>query len=127
MLMTWDKNRSPVGWYVASYLLRFIELDAAGNNNPRRRFLAWENTVLVRAKSLNHAYDKVAKIGRAQSRPYRGGPKRIRVRFIFEGVTELLPIYEKIEDGSEIMWAVHSRKMLKSLRRRVRPKGAFSQ
>jgi hypothetical protein len=127
MLMTWDKNQSPVGWYVASYLLRFIELDAAGNNNPRGRFDAWENTVLVKAKSLSQAYDKVAKIGRAHSKPYRGGPKGIRVRFVFEGVTELLPIYEKIEDGSEIMWTVHSRRMLKSLRRRVRPKRAFRQ
>jgi hypothetical protein len=125
--MTYDKNRSPVGWYVASYLLRFIELNATGNNNPRRRFLAWENTVLVKAKSLNHAYDKVAKIGRAHSKPYRGGPKGIRVRFVFEGVTHLLPIYEKIEDGSEIMWAEHSSKMLKTLRRMVKPKGALRE
>jgi hypothetical protein len=123
--MSYDRNRSPVGWYVASYLLRFIELGAAGNNNPRRKFLSWENTVVVKAKSLEHAYEKVAKLGRAHSKPYRGGPNRVPVRWVFEGITELLPIYEEIEDGSEIMWAQRSPKMLKTLRRLVRPKSAF--
>jgi hypothetical protein len=125
--MAYDRNRSPVGWYVASYLLRFVEIGAAGNNNPRRKFLSWENTVLVKARSLDHAYAKVAKIGLAHSKPYRGGPDGIPVRWIFEGVTELLPVYEKIEDGAEIMWAERSPKMLKTLRRLVRPKRALRQ
>ena len=25
--MSYDKNVSPVGWYIGSYLLRFVELD----------------------------------------------------------------------------------------------------
>jgi hypothetical protein len=125
--MKYDRNRSPVGWYVAAYLLRFIEIRAVGNNNPRRKFLAWENTVLVKAKSLDQAYAKVARIGRAASKPYRGGPNGIPVRWVFEGVTQLLPVYEEIEDGSEIMWAVHRSMMLKTLRRRVPPRGSFRQ
>jgi hypothetical protein len=123
--MKYDRNRSPVGWYVASYLLRFIEIRAAGNNNSRRKFLAWENTVLVKAKSLDHAYVKVARIGRTASKPYRGGPNRIPVRWVFEGVTQLLPVYEEIKDGSEIMWAEHRPTMLKTLRRWVAPKASF--
>jgi len=54
--MSYDPNRSPVGWYVASYLLRFVEIQATRKDNPRRKFLSWENTVLVRARSLEHAY-----------------------------------------------------------------------
>jgi hypothetical protein len=43
--MSYDKNRSPVGWYVASYLLRFIELKDDFNCDLEHRFTAWENTV----------------------------------------------------------------------------------
>lgn len=57
----------------------------------------------------------------------RGGSKGIPVRWVFEGVSELLPVYEKIEDGAEIMWAQHSPRMLRTLRRLVKPKGAFKQ
>ena len=32
--MTYDKNLSPVGWYVVSYLLRFVEL-----NDDRRTMM----------------------------------------------------------------------------------------
>ena len=124
-LMPWDKNCSPVGWYVASYLQRFIEIGRKGNGYPSRRFLAWENTVLIKAKDLDEAYAKVVKIGRAKAKPYRAGPKGIPARWVFEGVTQLLPLYEKIDDGAEIMWAEHTPKMLKTFRRMVKPKRAF--
>jgi hypothetical protein len=52
-------NLSPVGWYVGSYLLRFIVLSETGNDDPECRFLVWENTVLVKAANLDEAYDKV--------------------------------------------------------------------
>jgi uncharacterized protein DUF4288 len=120
--MPHDRNRSPVDWYVGSYLLRFVELDAPGSDAPRRRFLSWENTVLVKARSPYHAYAKVAKLGRAKTKPYRGGPKGIPVRWIFEGVTDLLPVYEKLRDGAEIMWTERSPRTRKSLRQLVRPK-----
>ena len=110
---------------MSSYLLRFVEINARGNNNPRQRFVAWENTVLIKASSIEQAYEKVVKLGRAASKPYRGGPKRVPVRWPFEGVTELLPVYEKPEDGAEIMWAAHRPRMLKTLRRLVRPKRSF--
>jgi hypothetical protein len=121
-LMRHDANRSPVSWYVGSYLLRFVEIRAAGNNDPRRRFLSWENTVLVMARSLEHAYAKVAKSGRAKTKPYRGGLKGFPVRWIYEGVTDLLPVYETLQDGAEIMWTERSPRTVKSLRRLVKSK-----
>ena len=123
--MTHDPNHSPVGWYVGSYLLRFVEVGASGNHNPRRRFLSWENTVLVKARSFDEAYTKVTRIGRASTRPYRGGPKGMPVRWIFEGVTDLLPVYERIGDGAEIMWAQRSPRTLKALRGLVKSKRAL--
>jgi hypothetical protein len=120
--MPYDRSKSPAGWYVGSYLLRFVEMNASGNNSSRRRFLSWENTVLVKARSLNQAYVKVERLGRAKTKPYRGGPQGIPVRWIFEGVTDLLPLYERLRDGAEIMWTERSPRTLKNLRGLVRSK-----
>ena len=38
----YDKNISPVGWYVASYLIRLIELEAADNEDfLGDKFIRW--------------------------------------------------------------------------------------
>ena len=123
--MSYDPNRSPVGWYVASYLLRFVEIQAPRNDHPRRKYRSWENTVLVKARSLEDAYAKVTKIGRAKTTPYRGGPKRIPVRWVYEGVTDLLPVYDKLRDGAEIMWTERTPRTVKTLRMLVKSKKAL--
>lgn len=122
----WDKNVSPVGWYVARYVLRFVELDWKHINDPERRFLAWENTVLVRAMNLTHAYEKTKAIAQSHTKPYKGGPKRVDVQWVFEGVTEILPIYEQIEDGAEIVWAEYTRK-LRTIRKSTKTKKQLIQ
>lgn len=117
--MSYDKNRSPVGWYVASYLLRFIELKDDFNCDLEHRFTAWENTIIVKAKSIEEAYDKTIAIARAETDPYLGGVDGVAVQWVFEGVTTIVPIYEKLKDGAEIMWEKHGATKLKSLRKRV--------
>jgi hypothetical protein len=123
--MTQSKNVSPVGWYVGSYLLRFVELEKI--TIPTSRFLTWENTTIVKARTLNEAYDKVVRIAQGHTKPYKGGIKGVPVRWLFEGLTELLPIYEKLEDGSEIMWAEHSPRTLKNIRSSGKTKKQFHQ
>jgi hypothetical protein len=108
-------DTSPVGWYVGTYQLRFVELADRKKNEPKRRFLCWENTVLVKAKNMREAHRKVVKVGEAHTRPYKGGPEAIDAQWVFEGVIDLLPVYEEIEDGSEIMWAERTR-TLQSMR-----------
>lgn len=122
-----DKNTSPIGWYVGSYILRFVELDHDKNDDPESRFLAWENTIIVRAESLDEAYDKVVEQANLQTAPYNGGPDGVPVQWIFEGVTELLPIYEELEHGSEIMYREHNSTKLKNLRKFIRKKAEFKQ
>jgi hypothetical protein len=122
-----DKNTSPVGWYVASYLLRFVELDRKDIDDPEAKFLSWENTVLVKAIDLDEAYDKTVRIAEESTKPYKGGPDGVDVQWQFEGVTQLVPVYEQIEDGAEIMWAEHAPRKLKNLRKWVGDKGAFRQ
>ena len=119
--MSYNKNISPVGWYYGSYVLRFVEIAEPGNDDPEKRFPTWENTVLVRAKTLEAAYRKVERIGKSQTKPYRGGPKGARVKWAYVGVSDVLPIHEKIEDGSEIAWTDHGSRKLKNVRRWVRP------
>ena len=123
--MAYDKNASPVGWYYGSYLLRFMELDDAERNNPERRFLSWENTVLVKAKSIEAAYDKVQEIGRQQTRPYKGGIQGVPVQWEYLGITEILPVYEKIADGVEIAWTERAPRKLRNLKEWVIPKGSI--
>jgi len=73
-LMNYDSNVSPVGWYVETYQPRFIELQDSGSEDPERKFLVWENTVLVQAANLEEAYDKIVAIGLEHTEPYKGGP-----------------------------------------------------
>jgi hypothetical protein len=112
---------------VGAYLIRFIELGAKNNEDPEARFQSWENTVIVNAENLSKAYDKVVAIAKATTKPYKGGDAGIPVKWVFEGVTELLPIYEPLEDGSEIMWRERNSTKLKSLKKLVRGRRDFKQ
>ena len=107
-----------MGWYVGAYQLRFVELDRDDLDDPEARFLLWENTVLVQAANLDSAYDKIVGIALEATEPYKGGPEGVDVQWQFEGVTELLSVYEELEDGSEIMWA-ETRRKLKNIRARA--------
>lgn len=117
--MNYSSDISPVGWYIATYQVRFVELADKRKNDPKRRFTTWENTVLVRAKTLDNAYRKVVEIGNAHTEPYKGGPDAktaVDVQWLFEGIIELLPVYEEIEDGAEIMWGERTRTLGKILK-----------
>lgn len=114
-----SKDISPVGWYVGSYMLRFIEVEQEGNFDPEQHFLTWENTVLVKAENLDQAYSKIEQIGQEAATPYLGGTERVLVQWYYEGITELLPVYEELEDGAEIMWLERPATKLKNLRKLV--------
>ncbi|MBE1162366.1 DUF4288 domain-containing protein [Dyella acidiphila] len=113
------RDTSPVGWYVGSYLIRFVELDATGNDDAEGEFLVWENTIIVRAESFDEAYKKVEAKAMLDTETYEGGPEGVPVRWIFEGISNLIPIYEPLEDGAEIMWSEHAAMKLGKLRSMV--------
>jgi len=121
--MAYDPNHSPVGWYIGSYLLRFVVLGEERNDDPERKFLVWENTVQGQAECLDEAYDKIVAIAQEHTEPYKGGRQLplVDAQWLFEGVHDVLPIYEKIEDGCEVIWAEYTKK-LKNVRRRARTK-----
>jgi len=123
----YDKNISPVGWYVCLYLLRFVELRWPHKDDPDARFVSWENTVLVKAGSVEEAYDKTVAIAKKASQPYNGGVEAVDVQWVLVGVSEVLPVYEELEDGAEIMWSERAPRKLKNLRALVRDKHTFAQ
>lgn len=112
-----DKNISPVSWYICSYLLRFIEVNDPSNDDPETKFLSWENTILIAADSMQQAYAKAVAIAQLATVPYKGGKAGIDVQWIFEGITEILPVYEELKDGAEIMWLERKPTKLKNLRK----------
>ncbi len=69
----YDKNLSPVGWYVCSYLLRFVELAWPHKDDAEAKFLSWEDTVLVKAGSMDEAFDKTVVLAQKAAQPYKGG------------------------------------------------------
>ena len=111
-----SRDTSPVGWYVGSYLIRFIELNAKGNDDPEGEFLVWENTIIVRAESFDEASKKVEAQAKLDTEPYKGGLEGTPVQWVFEGISDLIPIYERLEDGAEIMWTEHEAVKLSKLR-----------
>ena len=115
-----DKNKSPVGWYVGTYLARFIEIEDEFNDDPEARFATWENTVIIKASTLEEAYEKVERIGMEHAEPYKGGETGVPVQWEYVGIIDLLPVYEELEDGSEIMWASNNPKKLKNIKSLVK-------
>jgi hypothetical protein len=122
-----DKNISPIGWYICSYLLRFIELASEENFNLEAKFLSWENFVLIKANSIDEAYEKAVAIASRETEPYKGGPEGVDVQWVFEGMTSVVPVYEELADGSEIMWQERSPRKLKNLQALISQKHEFYQ
>jgi hypothetical protein len=100
-------NRSPHGWWVATLVVRF-EYYGEDKSNPRRRCGADENVVLIKARGREQAYKKAVAEGRV-GHGIEGINTDTRRKgiWVFEGVSSLLPVYDKLEDGAEIMWTSH--------------------
>jgi hypothetical protein len=111
-----SRNKSPYGWWIASFIERFHE-GKIGHEN--KQYLAWENTILIKAKTRDQAYAKAIKQGRSyeDSKTGRQGVGK----WVFEGLTSLLPIYDRLEDGAEVLWVEH-RKKLRTIRSMLKKK-----
>jgi hypothetical protein len=78
-------------------------------------------------KVHNTLYDKGMVLARENAVPYKGGPDGEPVQWELLGITEVLPIYEGLADGAEILWTERAPRKLRNLRQMVKPKGAFRQ
>lgn len=92
------RNRSRSGWWIYDEVEQWV----SNRQRPltdRSRCLVWVNTRIIRAKDRTQAYRKAVQLGR------RGSPSKTRAgEWRFAGISMLLPIYEDLEDGAEILW-----------------------
>ncbi|SFN68234.1 protein of unknown function [Algoriella xinjiangensis] len=89
-------------WFIAE-IIEKLEPVNRDETNDLRRVTTWGNNVIIKANSLEEAYDKAVKIGKEGEYIFTNTDK-VEMQWIFVGVGDLLPIYEDIEDGAEIMW-----------------------
>lgn len=69
--------------------------------------LVWVNIHLIKASSAKEAFSKALKKGKEHNARYRAGDKGRPAQWIFRGLRQLIPIYEKIADGAEIMFETY--------------------
>ena len=115
-------NRNHTGWWIASYIERFEFFDE-DRTNPNRRCVAHENTILLRASSREVAYRKAIKTGYLSdgSKGWESKSGR-RGAWRFDGLTGLLPVYEPLEDGAELLWRELSNVSVRRVKGLVRGK-----
>jgi Domain of unknown function (DUF4288) len=122
------KNKSPTGFWIASYLER-CKVKGENRTNPRRRCLAWENTIIFQARDREAAYRKAIRLGRnGNTRTwYRTGLNgQGKARWVFEGLTDLLPVYDDLEDGAELFYRAHHSRSVATIKKLVKPKRSLS-
>ncbi|MCG3150304.1 MAG: hypothetical protein PCFJNLEI_03787 [Verrucomicrobiae bacterium] len=111
-------NKNHTDWWVFEEVQQWVS-KRQKKLSPSTRCLVYINLRVVRAKSREKAYRKAVEFGRAgMPSKTNGGEWR------FAGISMLLPIYDKIEDGSEILWdkkkmmtVARIKKLVKSKRR----------
>jgi hypothetical protein len=110
------RNRSPSGWWVFCEVQQWVPKGRA-KLSPTNRCPVWENTRLVKARDRDEAYSNSMKLGRV------GMPsKTFGGEWRFVGLSMLLPVYDEIEDGAEILWDDHGSISVGRIRRMVKSK-----
>ena len=95
-----SKDVSPVDWYLVFALLKFKRDDESEKKIEYEHL--WENTYLVRANHPTVAFDKGLKIAKKDEEliEFKGE----KGQWVLVGIKQVLPVYENIEDGSELFW-----------------------
>lgn len=115
------RNHSPYGWWIATYIER-ASWDDEPNLSPNSRCLAWENTILLQAPDREAAYAKAISLASQYSPEFDDISRNRKGHWVFEGLTSLLPIYDELEDGAEILWVEHQDRTVGEIRSWVKRK-----
>ena len=76
---------------------------------------------MIRARSRDEAFRKATRLGQA------GHPSQTKDgEWRFAGISLLLPVYEDIEDGAEILWVDRGQMSVSSIKKLVRSKRELS-
>ena len=83
---------SPTGWWIVGLLERRSDPDGAPY---------WNNYRIIKAEHWRTAYQRAIEFGKSDCEM---GIRVLGHNCELVGVTDLVPIYEKFEDGAEILW-----------------------
>ena len=114
------RNTSPYGWWIASYIERPV-WDDDPNPSPNSRCDAWENTIILQAPDRDAAYEKALKLA-ASSSTFQDCKGKRNGHWVVEGLTSLLPIYDELGDGAEVLWQEHKNRTVKKIQSWVKSK-----
>jgi uncharacterized protein DUF4288 len=110
------RNRNHSGWWIFTEVEQWVSKRQTKLSDTSR-CLVWENTRLIRARNREEAYRKAMSLGQAgHPSQTKGGEWR------FAGISMLLPVYEDMEDGVEILWSDRGRMTVKQIKKLVRSK-----
>ena len=99
-------KRSDTGWYVA-VIIELFEYYDEDRSNPARECTANENLVLIRAETPDEAFEKAVQLGKGLEGVECVDDTGRTGEWRFIGLNDLLPVYDQLEDGAEIMWTKH--------------------
>jgi Domain of unknown function (DUF4288) len=105
------RNQSPTSWWIYSEI-EFFVATSRKKSSPNAKHLVWENTRIIQAPNRNSAYQKAMNLGRC-AHP----TKTVDGEWRFAGISSLLPIYEELNDGAELLWADLGKKSMAQIRR----------
>jgi hypothetical protein len=94
-----NENRN---WYIVEIIEKYEPINR-NEEQDLRRVTTWGNHHLIKADSPEKAFDKAVILGKEKNYKFINS-EGIEMESIFVGIGELLPIYEDIEDGAELMW-----------------------
>ena len=83
-------------WFLAELIQQFTYVDGSHS--------VYVNTILVNANSLEKAYEKALKFGQAYNETFTNTDQE-EVKVSFAGLRDLFLIYEKLEDGAEVLYS----------------------
>ena len=109
-------NRDHTGWWIFNEVLQWVSRRQK-KLTDESRCLVWENTRLIRARNREEAFQKALRLGQeGHPSPTSGGEWR------FVGISLLLPVYEDLEDGAEVLWTVRGRMTVGRIKKLVKSK-----
>ncbi|WP_408952926.1 hypothetical protein [Lysobacter sp. Hz 25] len=68
------------------------------------------------------AYDKAVALGRAGCTEFSDPDTGQTGRWVFEGLLSLLPVYEQLGDGAELLWVEHRNRTVAKVRSWIKQK-----
>ena len=89
-------------WYIAVLIERFDRYNQ-DISNPNRRCDMQENMLLIQATDDAQAYDRAIEWGQSGDQIECIDDEGRKGQWHFVGISELLPVYDPIEDGCEVL------------------------